>query len=439
MKFFDWLFKDKGSTLRSTSSQTRGKAITNPVGRKIDMLGWLPLVGSLGSWRGADEFWGEPMNEVQMEYAFEEHPIIRACVEEISSTSAEPRIELQRKTDKGWSPVDSHPVVDLLENPHPNFTWDHILQSMVASNVLTGYGYWWKIRGKGSRSIINLWHIPTSAVSPVISSNLTNLYAGFHVGTNPSVVPVDDIIQFASIRPSSAWGGSSAMSSCERDYQIDRERENYIGEMLFNMKVPGLVWHTKRPMSPIQKKELREDIESNTGRKNRGNSVIFEGEGEIKILNPLGDLDWPGLSGLSEARMCASFGVPPILISARVGLDTSTYSNYDKARVSFYRERMAPIWNKLGKLMTKCLLLDEGIKGYRLVFRYDELPEFQAEKLDKSNRVVGEFKGNLISQEEGREQLGYKPEPEVTHTFANEIASMSQELTRPAEVIQPRS
>jgi HK97 family phage portal protein len=44
----------------------------------------------------------------------------------------------------------------------------------------------------------------------------------------------------------------------------------------------------------------------------------------------------------NETRILGPFGVPPILVGSRVGLNASTYSNYEQARKAFWEDTMVP-------------------------------------------------------------------------------------------------
>jgi hypothetical protein len=56
--------------------------------------------------------------------------------------------------------------------------------------------------------------------------------------------------------------------------------------------------------------------------------------------------------------MC--FGVHPILIAAKVGIDSSTYSNYGEARVSFWEETLGPSYKRLEDKINQALAPEFG-------------------------------------------------------------------------------
>lgn len=59
----------------------------------------------------------------------------------------------------------------------------------------------------------------------------------------------------------------------------------------------------------------------------------------------LEELGFNELDMRNEARVAMPFGVPPILIGMRVGLERSTYSNYEEARRQFWEDTFLPELN----------------------------------------------------------------------------------------------
>jgi phage portal protein BeeE len=78
---------------------------------------------------------------------------------------------------------------------------------------------------------------------------------------------------------------------------------------------------------------------------------------DVKVLglNP-SDLEFPDLRTISETRICSAFGVPPILIGAKAGLDRSTFANYKEARTSFWEETIMPLQRRISDVITSRLL-----------------------------------------------------------------------------------
>jgi HK97 family phage portal protein len=60
------------------------------------------------------------------------------------------------------------------------------------------------------------------------------------------------------------------------------------------------------------------------------------------------EMAFPELDARTETRICMAFEMSPILISARAGLNASTYSNYEQSHKAWYNEWVNPDWQIVG-------------------------------------------------------------------------------------------
>ena len=123
---------------------------------------------------------------------------------------------------------------------------------------------------------------------------------------------------------------------------------------------------------------------------------------------PLKDLDWPGLTGLTEARITSAFGVPPIIVGARIGLEFGTYANYDAARRSFYMETLRPLWTMLADGFTRGLCANEGDDRTLLRFDLANVAELQEDLAVKHLRIRADFQAGLLTRGQALKLLGYE-------------------------------
>ncbi len=376
--------------------------------------GWQALWGN-----GSNPF-GNPepntwpaMTPAELEAVYKRHPIVRACVSVISKTVPKARLEIGMDVNGEWKPLKSHPTLDLLEAPNPEYSRNDFFQYFTARAALTGFGYAWAWRNQaGSKFPVQLWPIPTSWVTRNPNRQGGSLIQDYKVYGNNNPIPPQDMLVARYIDPTSTDGATSPLEAALHDYRLDRERENYQADMLKNLRLPGPVFKFKRPLSP----ESREDIKLNIMRKygpgHRYDPLVLDAEGEMDLTNPLSDIDWPGITGLSETRICVAYGTPPIVIHARAGLDRATYSNYLEARKAFYIETMAAVWDMIADALTLGLLRNNKELRLKFRFRYDELPEFNEDAQKLSARTVADYNAGLITLNEGRARMHLPPVPE---------------------------
>ena len=70
--------------------------------------------------------------------------------------------------------------------------------------------------------------------------------------------------------------------------------------------------------------------------------ILDQGGKYSRITPTFNEMGFESIDGRNETRGVMPFGVPPILIGARVGLDRSTYSNYAEARSACWSDTLVP-------------------------------------------------------------------------------------------------
>ncbi len=389
----------------------RGKTI-DPQGNG----GWDVLSG-LPNWKRGNEIWQERMTP-ELEAVYRTQVIVYACVRKICISAQEAPLCVGREEIKGgkksWKDLPDHPVAALLKQPNPQMHTSEFLWHFLAHLLLTGKSYVWKWRNKAGY-VAECWPVPSSWVRPVYGAAGLTHYEIFQ-GANKTwlAVPLEDVVRCMFPDPSNLSEGLGPLQAAQRDVQTDDGRGDYIIEMYENARTPGMVLFQPNAWSEEQKQDARAAISQGLGRGRRGKPLFVEGEGaRVEQQVPLKDLDWPGLSALSETRICAAFGVPTIIIGLRSGLDASTYSNYEQALKSFMQGTMVPLWSMLDRALTKGLIVDEdlgprGEEVYSDTSNVRALQEDEDKRADRAGKLVA---AGLMKVNEGRAMCGLDPLP----------------------------
>lgn len=374
--------------------------------------GWEVLAGI--PWVKSDDIW-QTYSTGQLEAAYRKHALVYACVREIATSVAEASLDLGIETDKGWESAGSHGTLDLLYHPNDWYSYNDLIQTWVTRLLLTGKGFIWKWRNRGGE-IAELWPIPSNWVR-VKTGRGNELIEAYEVKQDKGeyvIVEPRDMFYVRFVDPQSVWDGIGPLQAALHDYQLDSERENYLVEMLTNLKVPGLVLKQDggAPLTEKQRADLRHSLHDQVGYGKRGGPAILPPGFSIEFPGMLTEIDWPKFTSLTETRICAAFGVPPILVGARAGLERSTYANYETARRSFYTETLRPLWAALADTLTRGLLRHEGEQ--RLEFRFDlsELPELQEDINKRAERAAMLLKAGAITRNQALKMVGVEPVPD---------------------------
>lgn len=104
----------------------------------------------------------------------------------------------------------------------------------------------------------------------------------------------------------------------------------------------------------------------------------------------------------NESRILGPFGVPPILIGSRLGLNRATYANYREARQAFWEDTMVPE-NALFEVDYQYYLND----GDRWVaFDYGDVPAFWEQRAAEQDRMLEGLRSGGVTRGEYRQAMG---------------------------------
>jgi len=374
----------------------------------VNASGWEVLAGI--PWIVSDNIW-ESYSTAEREKAYRNHAVIRACVQEIATSIADAGVEVGLQTPDGWEAAPAHPIADLLNSPNEFGDYNSLMQEWVSRLLLAGKSFIWKWRTRAGE-LAELWPVPTSWVSVKTGGTggkLIDYYEVIQDRHQVRKVETEDMFYARFIDPSSVYDGVGPLQAALHDYQLDCERENYLVEMLTNLKVPGLTLKREpgnAPLSERQKADLRQSLHDIAGKGKRGGTPILPPGVSIEFPGILKDMDWPGFAALSESRICAAFAVPPILVGVRVGIESATYSNYATARKSFYTETLRPLWAALAGTLTRGLFRNEGEERLEIRFKLDDIPELQEDVNQRAKRAAELLRGGAITRNEARDMAG---------------------------------
>ena len=404
-------------TIRQTLA--RRPAVHSPAraeGKTLDVRAsagfWDVLEGALSRVpRSADLF--SAKGDAQYEQDYAGHALVYACVRKIALSAAEPVLRVRRREGGVARVVEPHPALDLLDAPNPFCTGHDLTHAVVSRLLLTGKAYVWKWRG-GNGAVGELWPVPSSWVRPNYGegNRLIESYSVAQGRGRSLTVPAGDMVHLRFIDPATLTEGIGPLQAAQHDHQLDVERQTYLVEFLRNAPIPGMKLRVKGNLTQRQRDDLRAALADKSGRGKRGSPLVLEGDADAEMIGAAGDMDWPGLTALSESRICAAFGVPPILVGARVGLDRSTFANYEEARRSFYAETLRPLWRMMESALTAGLLRAEGHAEEELFYDLDGVQELQEDRDKRAARGREGWKSGLLTRNEARVAGGYEPVPE---------------------------
>lgn len=372
--------------------------------------GWDVLDGiSTKPWTRADGIWSQ-YSQTDLEGAYNTAAIIQACVKMKATVASEVWMQVGVWDDNSWEPstdAEADAFYDLMRRPNGQMDYREFVWNVITHLELTGVSYIAKFRDQG-KQIVGVWPFPSSSVSEMKDQqgNLSH-YRVSQGGGNALLVAPDDMFVVRYPDPTDPTSGSSPLSSAIRDLQIDDARTNLLIEILTNTHFASTVFQRPNMWSEPEKDAIRAAFKDKIGPGRRGDALFLAGkDANVKFPTAPTDIDWPGTSSLAETRICAAFGVPPIIVSLRAGLERSTYSNFEQALRAFYRLTMKPLWNLLASALERGLFVDEDDTETEVEPNLEDVAELQEDLDAQHTRARADFHGGAISLDRYRELIG---------------------------------
>jgi HK97 family phage portal protein len=380
--------------------------------------GWEVVAGNDWSWlssvwKDANDIWRSyTTRDLEITYAIAS--AIHACVRIKATTANQIFMEVGVETKKGWKPVEDHELYDLMRRPNGGQDKSAFIWDVVSHAELTGWSYIWKLRNVGGQ-IIALQPLPTSWVSRDYDEKTGQLrsYRVRRTGTDTElIIAPEDMFYMQYPNPADPTQAAGPLQAALKDLQIDEARNDLLIEMLVNIHFPGAIFKSENNWTPDDKEEARQVLRDLIGPGRRANPLFVNGKNtEVELPKPPSDMDWPGTAAQAESRICAAFGVPPIMVHFRVGLDRSTYSNYGQARKAFYNDTMKSLWELMASAFERGVLIDEGETDLEVKPDFERIPEMQEDETERHQRIRDDLAGGLLMWDEAIELVGGKPLP----------------------------
>jgi len=130
-------------------------------------------------------------------------------------------------------------------------------------------------------------------------------------------------------------------------------------------------------------------------------------------------MEFEALRSMTETRICAAFGVDPVLLPSWVGIKHGgKYSNYSEARKHLWQETIIPALKRIESKITSQLLGGTGLVARFDLSRVTALQEDETVKYERAN--IG-FNGNFITMNEARRLAGLPDDDRFGDRYAFEI------------------
>jgi HK97 family phage portal protein len=316
-------------------------------------------------------------------------------------------------------------------NPHQSFIEFHS-QNIVYLNI-SGDSFIWYDRGElnerremgldefenvplamydGIHTIRGYVYVP-EGVSAFRRMNVDERVRAMHEGRAVPILPED--MQHTKLpNPADTLEGMgygmSPMSSAARNTDVDNSVTHFL-QLFFRrgVMVPGAMSTDTRLDDRIIARIKRQWKEIYGGYERWAEEVgIFEGGTTYQRIGlTFEEMGFEVLDDRNESRILGPFGVPPILIGTRLGLNRATYSNYLQARQAFWEDTMVPETELYQVDYQYYLAVPD--EGWHVAFDFSRVPAFQVIRDQQQTQYHNAWTTGAITRNEYRRKLNLSP------------------------------
>ena len=246
----------------------------------------------------------------------------------------------------------NHPLSKLLARPNPYQSFAELHGLLIAYLNLAGNAYLYVDR-EGAKGGVpaalyplrpdRVWLIPGEGTIKGY------LYRPPSYGITTDGVPIlpEDIIHIKFPNLADEYEGMgyglSPMSAAAQSADIDNNATKFIKLFFERGGMPVGILKYNIPLEITQIQEIKQKWREVYG--GVGNwtdiGVVDAAADYQKLGQDFSKLGMDQMDDRNESRILGPFGVPPILIGSKLGLERSTFSNYEEARKAFWQDTMA--------------------------------------------------------------------------------------------------
>jgi HK97 family phage portal protein len=350
--------------------------------------------------------WQRPSNtRAYISEGYQLNVVVYRAVREIASSVADFVIEVKQ----GDKVLDSHPALDLLRRPNPQQSWDGFIQQVFIDYLLTGEmaivaanegipSELWPI------SPLNVEVVPGPGGLPKAYVHKLNGYTRtFDVDR---ITGMSDFFFMKMYDPTNYWRGQSPLVAAGLAADTHNAGMQWNYRLLRNSARPsGLIKMTGEAGGEIVGRIKEWFKAAYQGNANAGEIPVLPSGAEwVPMDNSPRDMDFVTTQKEAAKLIASAYGVPLPLIDN----DASTFNNMEQAKELFYTGTLIPLFNSFLSQFGNWLLSRYG-DDLSFGIDMDQIAALDAARARKFDRVIRAHQANIITTDEAREAIGYKP------------------------------
>lgn len=283
---------------------------------------------------------------------------VYACVtaraEELAS------IELELKSKKNDEEIESHPVLDLLNDVNPNSTKYQLFYGTQAFLDLTGNAYWYLAKNQGGK-IKEIYQLAPDKMSIVLDKTNSLIITGYVYRNGREEIPFekDEIIHFKNFNPNGGYPaphkGVGIVEASLWAIETDNEARTWNYSFFKNSAKPDGLLTTDSVITDDQFARVKDQWkQAHQGSANNGKTAILEnGLKWQDVSKTQKDMDFIAQRTFSRDEILSMFRVPKTVVGIT---DDVNRANAEASDYVFAKRTIQPLMKSFVITLNEYLL-----------------------------------------------------------------------------------
>jgi len=334
---------------------------------------------------------------------YTQSPTAYTCVQKRAQALSAVPWDIQTGEDT-YAP-EQHPLKVLLREVNPEMNWVDLIRATESDLLIYPHAVWRKV-GSNNRTYY-LERINPPEIKPVVEGGVVVEFERKIGNTVIEKIPREEIIYFHDYSPIDPNSGLSPIDVASRSIDIEIQSSQYMDAFFENNAIPPIIFTTEQVLQDADYSRLSAWIRRTFGGARNQHKAAIMGNGlKAEVIGyPLKDLDLSGVRAEARRDICAALSVPPAIAGA---WEAANYASSLEQHRSFYEDTIVPRAEYLASVINAELVPEFGTMEF--VWKFDELPIMQEDRLQEAQRVSMLVRDGVITPVVGAVEAGFQEE-----------------------------
>ena len=360
---------------------------------------------------------------------------VSACLNWICTNWADAPLKVGSLAGNKFEPIEHHPLELLIDQPNEDYNGKWLMWALLSDYYATGNAYAHIVVTGGTPKAVE-W-LPAGCVSPVPDKSGRLLRYDYKPAQTVIPVAKEEVVHFRfGVSRTNTLLGVSPLGPVLVEIVADNACARYPANIMHHGGLPPGVFTLKAAaagtnMAPLDPDTARAIMQAFNEKQQAdpGSFKMIPGPLDFLMLGwKPSEMALNDLREEPETRICAQFGIPPIVVGLRAGMIRSTFANMEQSTKNAWTNCLVPTQKYFASEWTRQLLpFYTGAAGDTVAYDHSGVTVLLDDMNEKRAQARNDYETGLLTHDEARAEQGRDPLTDAER----------QAVTKPALSIQP--